>query len=48
MNDLQKDQAIYQAMLEIADRVFTKTMETMEGLKVLIRQYGGYVALTDT
>lgn len=47
MNDLQKDQAIYQAMLEIADAVFTKTMETNEGLKVLIRQYGGFVSLTD-
>ena len=47
MTDLQKDQAIYQAMLEIADTVFTKTMETNEGLKVLIRQYGGFVSLTD-
>ncbi len=47
MNDLQKDQAIYQAMLEIADTVFTKTMETNEGLKVLIKQYGGFVSLTD-
>lgn len=47
MTDLQKDQAIYQAMLEIADTVFTKTMETNEGLKVLIKQYGGFVSLTD-
>lgn len=47
MNDLQKDQAIYQAMLEIADTVFTKTMEANECLKVLIKQYGGFVSLTD-
>ena len=47
MNDLQKDQAIYQAMLEIADTVFNKTMETNDGLKVLIKQYGGFVSLTD-
>lgn len=47
MTDLQKDQAIYQAMLEIADTVFTKTMETNKGLKVLIKQYGGFVSLTD-
>ncbi len=47
MNDLQKDQAIYQAMLEIADTVFTKTMEANEGLKVLIKQYGCFVSLTD-
>lgn len=47
MNDLQKDQAIYQAMLEIADRVFNKTMEANDGLKVLIKQYGGFISLTD-
>ena len=47
MNDLQKDQAIYQAMLEIADTVFTKTMEANECLKVLIKQYGGFISLTD-
>ena len=34
-------------MLEIADTVFTKTMEANECLKVLIKQYGGFVSLTD-
>ena len=47
MTDLQKDQAIYQAMLEIADTVFNKTMQTNDGLKQLIKQYGGFMSLTD-
>lgn len=47
MNDLQKDQAIYQAMSEIADRVFNETMQQNKGLQLLIKQYGGFVSLTD-
>jgi len=47
MNDLQKDQAIYQAMLEIADRVFNAVMESEKALPCLIKQYGGFVTLSD-
>ena len=47
MTDLQKDQAIYQAMLEIADQVFNETLDLNEGLRVLIKQYGGFVTLSD-
>lgn len=47
MTDLQKDQAIYQAMSEIADRVFNETMQQNKGLQLLIKQYGGFVTLTD-
>ena len=47
MEDLQKDQAIYQAMLEIADTVFNETMESNKGLQNLIKQYGGFVTLSD-
>ena len=47
MNDLQKDQAIYQAVLEIADRVFNAVMESEKALPCLIKQYGGFVTLSD-
>jgi len=47
MNDLQKDQAIYQAMLEIAEQVFNEALDLNEGLRALIKQYGGFVTLTD-
>lgn len=47
MNDLQKDQAIYQAMSEIADRVFNAVMESEKALPCLIKQYGGFVTLSD-
>ena len=47
MNDLQKDQAIYQAMLEIADQVFNTVMESAKALPCLIKQYGGFVTLSD-
>ena len=47
MTDLSKDQAIYQAMLEIADTVFNETMESNKGLQNLIKQYGGFVTLSD-
>lgn len=47
MTDLKKDQAIYQAMLEVADRVFNTVMESEKALPCLIRQYGGFVTLSD-
>lgn len=47
MNDLQKDQAIYQAMLEIANKVFNDAMESNKGIQCLIKDYGGIVSLTD-
>ena len=47
MNDLQKDQAIYQAMLEIADSVFEEVMKTNKGLQNQIKEYGGFISLTD-
>lgn len=47
MNDLQKDQAIYQAMCEIAEQVFNETLDLNEGLRALIKQYGGFVTLSD-
>ena len=47
MNDLQKDQAIYQAMLEIADNAFSEVMKTNEGLQSQIKEYGGFISLTD-
>ncbi len=47
MTDLQKDQAIYQAMLEIADRVFNTVMESEKALPCLIKQYGGFITLSD-
>ena len=37
MNDLQKDQAIYQAMCEIAEQVFNETIDLNEGLRALIK-----------
>ena len=47
MNDLQKDQAIYQAMLEIADSSFEEVMKTNKGLQHQIKEYGGLISLTD-
>ena len=47
MTDLQKDQAIYQAMLEIANKVFNDAMESNKGIQSLIKDYGGLVSLTD-
>lgn len=47
MNDLQKDQAIYQAMLEIADNAFSEVMKTNKGLQSQIKEYGGFISLTD-
>lgn len=47
MNDLQKDQAIYKAILEIADNVFERVMKTNEGLQNQIKEYGGFISLTD-
>ena len=47
MTDLQKDQAIYQAMCEIAEQVFNETMQSSEVLPTLIKQYGGFVTLSD-
>lgn len=47
MNDLQKDQAIYQAMLEIADNAFSEVMKTNKGLQNQIKEYGGFISLTD-
>ena len=47
MTDLQKDQAIYQAMCEIAEQVFNETMEANKGLRALLKQYGGFVTLSD-
>lgn len=47
MEDLQKDQAIYQAMLEIADNVFSEVMKTNKGLQSQIKEYGGFISLTD-
>lgn len=47
MTDLQKDQAIYQAMLEIAEQVFNEALDLNEGLRALIKQYGGFVTLSD-
>ena len=47
MEDLQKDQAIYQAMLEIADNAFSEVMKTNKGLQSQIKEYGGFISLTD-
>lgn len=47
MDNLQKDQAIYQAMCEIAEQVFNEALDLNEGLRALIKQYGGFVTLTD-
>ena len=47
MNDLQKDQAIYQAMCEIAEQVFNTVMESEKALPCIIKQYGGFVTLSD-
>lgn len=47
MEDLQKDQAIYQAMLEIADNAFSEVMKTNKGLQNQIKEYGGFISLTD-
>ena len=43
MEDLQKDQA----MLEIADNAFSEVMKTNEGLQSQIKEYGGFISLTD-
>lgn len=47
MEDLQKDQAIFQAMSEIANKVFVDVMQTNEGLKTLLKEYGGFISLSD-
>lgn len=47
MEDLQKDQSIYQAMLEIADNAFCEVMKTNKGLQSQIKEYGGFISLTD-
>lgn len=47
MNNLQKDQAIYQAMCEIAEQVFNAVMESEKALPCIIKQYGGFVTLSD-
>lgn len=47
MNDLMKDQAIYQAMCEIAEQVFNDALDSNEGLRALIKQYGGFITLSD-
>jgi len=47
MEDLQKDQAIYQAMLEIADNAFSEVMKTNKGLQSQIKEYSGFISLTD-
>lgn len=47
MTDIQKDQAIYQAMLEIANNVFDVTMELNDGLQTALQEEGGFVTLSD-
>lgn len=47
MTDLEKDLAIYQALSEIADNVFNEVMQNNKGLQLIIRNYGGFVSLTD-
>ena len=47
MNDLQKDQVIYQAMLEIANKVFSNAAEKNESLRNYISEKGGNVSLGD-
>ena len=47
MNDLQKDQAIFKAMNEIANEVFTNACDFSEILRNKVSENGGIVSLKD-
>ena len=47
MNDLQKDQAIYQAMCEIANNVFDNAIANHAGLRKYMSENGGIVSIND-
>lgn len=47
MNDLQKDQAIYNEMLRIANEVFDNAIEKNEGLRDYMNKNAGVVTLND-
>ena len=45
MTDLQKDQAIYQAMCEIANNVFDNAIANHAGLRKYMSENGGVVSI---
>lgn len=47
MTDLQKDQAIYNEMLQIANEVFNSATENNEGLRKYMNESGGVVSIND-
>lgn len=47
MNDLQKDQAIYNEMLQIANEVFNSATENNEVLRKYMNENGGVVSIND-
>ena len=47
MTDLQKDQAIYQAMCEIANNVFDNAIANHAGLRKYMSKNGGVVSIND-
>lgn len=47
MNDLQKDQAIYNEMLKIANQVFSNAAENNEELRKYINENGGVVSINE-
>lgn len=47
MTDLQKDQAIYQAMCEIASNVFDNAIANHAGLRKYMSENGGIVSIND-
>ena len=47
MTDLQKDQAIYQAMCEIANNVFDNAIANHAGLRKYMSENGGIVSIND-
>lgn len=47
MTNLQKDQAIYNEMLQIANEVFNSATENNEGLRKYMNENGGVVSIND-
>lgn len=47
MTDLQKDQAIYNEMLQIANEVFNSATENNEVLRKYMNENGGVVSIND-
>ena len=47
MTDLQKDQAIYNEMLQIANEVFNSATENNEALRKYMNENGGVVSIND-